>query len=190
MKALLVLLVFFGTILSAQESEADYLGESYNARFTYIDECVYLFVETEHGQGTGRSLGYGHCDHYTDDSMDLFERSYTLSGGLSAYSVHLFRDGLYLGALVGLEYAEVDAVFSSSSGRRFAIKPMLVLGYQWHFKRGFHLAFGGGAQLRIPVWFEEKIDQSGSQVTNAKLHNSLIVPGYDFKPTLFVGWRF
>lgn len=183
-------MLLLSAVLFAQESEEAYLGESYNARITYVDECTYLFFETEHSQGTGRSVGYGHCDRYMNESMDLFERSYTFSGGLSAYSVHLFRDGLYLGAMLGLEYAEVEAIFSSSSGRRFSINPMVVLGYQWHFRRGFHLALGGGAQMRVPVWFEEKIDGSGSPATNAKLHNSLIVPGYEFKPTVFIGWRF
>ena len=112
------------------------------------------------------------------------------AGAAAAYRFGgwLFSDGFggFGAAAVGARSLSSDAG-SSASAMIVAVSAMV--GYQWFWRRGFHLWLGGGYTYRRPFYTERNFASGESEQGKSYIRESTRA-GSEFESLILLGWAF
>jgi len=183
LRLLLLILLTFSTLLSADDNDESYLGSSYNLNLAFEPSCLTFLGATdvinEHIGWIGRA---SYCNDYTDDAQNYLNSSLILGSGLAFYSHSIYRDSFLLSLSASLDRTYVKDVVDDITGVRMTVSGLVGLGYQWQFQRGYIFTLAMYYTYRKPFAYETTSDNS--------LNDELSRSSNKFTPTFLIGWRF
>jgi len=168
-------------MLLADNNET-YKGSTFNAAMAFEPSCIHFAANTainnEHFAVLGTS---GYCDKYTDDSQTYLRESIYAGAGIMMFSESLYRDSFYLSLSVSLEKAWMREAVSREIGDSYAGLGVALIGYQWHFKKGYILSLMGYFSYLKPFSYNAADEALKAELKEEKS---------TYTPTFFIGWRF